>query len=81
MSSVGQKKKYDTNDTSDNKVTPISHDISKYNYNTGMWEKYKWEMAPQLIISVVTSKQQDGNLTNSGSNISTSGSHGLQCSE
>ena len=32
-------------------------------------------MAPQLIISAVTSKTQDGNITNSGNKILTSGPH------
>ena len=38
-------------------------------------------MALQLIISAMKSKTQDGNLTNSGSNISTSGPHGRRCSD
>ena len=38
-------------------------------------------MSPQLIISVVTSKTQDGNLTKSGSNISNSVTHGCRCSD
>ena len=38
-------------------------------------------MAPQLIISDVTSRTQDGNLTNSGDNISTSVPHGRLYSE
>ena len=37
-----------------------------------MGEKSKWKMAPQNIISAVTSKTKDGNLTNSRSNIFTS---------
>ena len=36
-------------------------------------------MAPQLIISSVTSKTQDENLTNSGSNILVSGPLGQRC--
>ena len=53
----------------------------EYNYNTGMGESSKWKMAPQKIISVVTSKTQYGNLTDSGANILTSGTYGRQCSE
>ena len=44
-----------------------------------MGDIFKWKMAPQLIISAVTSNTQDGNLTNSGANILTSGPHGRQC--
>ena len=36
---------------------------------------------PHIIVSVVRYKTQDGNLTNSRSNISTSRLHGHQCSE
>ena len=75
MLSGEQENKYDTDDTSNNKVTPSSHDTSNYNDNPGMGEKYKLKMAPQLIISAVTSKTQDVNLTNSWSKISTSGFH------
>ena len=59
MSSGEQKKKDDTVDTSNNKVTPRSHDPSNYNYSPVMGEKYKWKMDPQIIISAVTSKTQD----------------------
>ena len=45
-----------------------------------MGGRFKWEIAPQLIISAVKSKTQDGNLTNSGANILTSGPHGHWCS-
>ena len=38
-------------------------------------------MAPQLIISAVTSNTQYGNLTNSGDNILTSIPHGQLCSD
>ena len=68
MSSGERKKGYDTNDP------------PKYNNNSGMGEISKWKMAPHIIISAVTSKTQDGNLTNSGSNIPTSGPHGRRCS-
>ena len=40
-----------------------------------MEEISKWKMAPQLIISSVTSNKQYGNLTNSGDNILTSIPH------
>ena len=43
-------------------------------------ERSKCKISPQLIIGAVTSKTQDGNLTDSGSNISTSGPHGRRCS-
>ena len=46
-----------------------------------MGEVSKWKMAPQLIIRAVTSKTQDGKLTNSGYNISTSGPHVQLCSD
>ena len=39
------------------------------NENAGMREISKWKVEPQLIISAVTSKTQDGNLTDSGANI------------
>ena len=68
MSSGERKKADDTNDP------------SKCNDNSGMGESSKWKMEPQLIISAVTSKTQDGNLTNSGYNIPTSGPHGRRCS-
>ena len=38
-------------------------------------------MAPQIIISAVTSKTKDVNLTNSGDNILTSIPHGQLCSD
>ena len=41
----------------------------------------KFKISPQLIINAVTSNTQDGNLTNSGSNISTSGPDGRRCSD
>ena len=41
-----------------------------------MEEISKWKISPQLIISDVTSRTQDGNLTNSGYNILTSVPHG-----
>ena len=69
MSSGERNKGYDTNDP------------PKYNNNSGMGETSKWKMAPHIIISAVTSKTQDGNLTNSGANISTSGTNGQQCYE
>ena len=46
-----------------------------------MGEKYKWKMDPEIIINAVKFKTQDGNLTDSGSNIPTSGPHGIRCSE
>ena len=33
-------------ETFNNKVTPRSHDPSKYNYNPGMGEKSKWKISP-----------------------------------
>ena len=57
MASREKNKKDDTNDTSNNYITPSSHDPYKYKYNPGMGEKYKWKMVPQLIISAVTSKK------------------------
>ena len=59
MSSGECKNKHDTHYNSNNKVTPSSHDPSNYNDNTGMVEKSKRKMAPQLVISAVTSKTQD----------------------
>ena len=56
-------------------------DSSRCNDNAGMGESSNWKKAPQLIISAVTSKTQDGNLNNSGANISTSGPHGRRCSD
>ena len=44
-----------------------------------MGERINLKMALQLIIKAVTSKPQDGNLTDSGANISTSGTHGQRC--
>ena len=69
MSSGEQKKGDDTNDP------------YKCHNNSGMGESSKCKMAPQIITSDVTSKTQYGNLTNSGSNISTSGPHGRRCSD
>ena len=46
-----------------------------------MVDDITWVVAPNLIISVDTSKKQDGNLTDSGANISTSEPHGLWWSE
>ena len=44
-------------------------------------EEINWSVATQIIISVVTAKTQDGNLTDSAANISTNGPHGLLWSE
>ena len=57
----------------------VTNDTSECNKNTGMEESSNWKMAPQLIISDVTSNTQDRNLTDSVYNISTSGPHGRQC--
>ena len=81
MSSGDQKKKDDTNYTSKQNITSISHNAYKYNTNTCMVDKSKCKMAPKLIISAVTSNTQDDNITNSGANIFTSGLHGRQSSE
>ena len=59
VSSGEQKKKDDTNDTSNNEVTPIYHYPYEYNDNPGMGDKYKCKMAPQLIMSSVKPKTQD----------------------
>ena len=75
MSSGDQKKIYETYDISKNKNNPISHYPSKHIDNPGIGEKSKWKMFPQLIISAVTSKTKDVNLTNYGSNIFTSEPH------
>ena len=48
---------------------------SKYNDNASMVGSSKRKMAPQIIISTVASKTQDGNLTDSGANIFTIGLH------
>ena len=69
MSSEERKKGDDTDDP------------SECNENVGMGDSSKRKMAPQLIISAVTSKKQDGNLTNSGANISTSEPHGQRYSD
>ena len=59
MSSGERKKKDDTDDTSKNEVSPISHNPSKYNDNPVMEEKSKWKMPPQLITSAVTPKTKN----------------------
>ena len=69
MSSGERKNKDDTDDTSNSKVAPSYHNISKYNKNPGMGEKSNWKISPQLIISAVTYRTQDGNITDSRSNI------------
>ena len=68
--SSGEQKKVDDND-----------DPYECNDNAGMEEISKWKMDLQLIIIDVTAKTQDGILTNSGANISTSGPHGRWCSD
>ena len=60
MLSGEREKKYDTNDTSNNRVTHICHDTFKYNDNTCIVEKSRWKISPQLIISAVTPKLHDG---------------------
>ena len=69
MSSREREKGYYTNDP------------YKINENAGMGGSSKWEMAPQVTIIDVTSKTQDGNLTDSGSKILTGGTHGRRCSD
>ena len=46
-----------------------------------MVEDLTWEVAPQITISDVTSKNQDINLYDSGANILTSGPHGQRWSD
>ena len=48
-------------------------DLSKCNENAGMGESSRWEVAPKPIISAVTSKTHDVNLTDPGAKILTSG--------
>ena len=57
-------------------VISSSYETSNINEYTIMVEDLTWEVAPQITISEVTSKNQDINLYDSGANILTSGPHG-----
>ena len=46
-----------------------------------MVEELTWVVYPQIIISAATSNNQDDILTDSDVNISTSGPHGIRCSQ